>query len=197
MRRFITLLILLISASFVSFAMKDTEAWKGEKSIEQQYIVFKKGLNSWRGYYSLSEPQLNQFYKAISDTIAELKKEVIENESQVKVMLDELNSNIKETEEIQSKLTRSIQLENSISVLGVDVNRSVYSFSMYILIIGVLLISGLLFLLYKRSNRITQRTKKDLEELKEEFELHKKNSLDRYVKMNIELTKTRFELNKK
>lgn len=68
---------------------------------------------------------------------------------------------------------------------------------MYLLIIGVLLVAGLLFLLYKRSNRITSNTKKDYEDLKEEFEIHKKNALDRYVKINTELTKARMDLNRR
>jgi hypothetical protein len=41
------------------------------------------------------------------------------------------------------------------------------------------------------------RTKKEYDELKEEYGVHKKNALDRYTKMNMELLKTRLELNKK
>jgi len=197
MKRFITLLILLSSISLMSFAKKDINAWKSEKSLDQQFTVFKNNLNYWSGSYFLNEVQINEFYNALRDSIAVYEKEVTKSKNQLTVAQSELSAKIKETEEIQKKLNRSIQLENSIAVLGVDVNKSVYTLSIFILIIGVVLISGLLFLLYKRSNKITQRTKTDYNELKEEFEIHKKNALDRYVKMNIELNKTRFELNKR
>lgn len=197
MKRFTVLLVLLVSLSLISLANKDIDAWKSEKTMNQQFDVFKKNLKYWNGSYFLNELQLNQFYNALRDSAIVFEKEVTESKNQLIALQNELNAKIKETEEIQKKLDRSIQLENSISILGVDINKRVYSLSMYILIIGVLIISGLLILLYIRSNKITQRTKNDFEELKEEFELHKKNALDRYVKMNIELTKARFELNKK
>jgi hypothetical protein len=197
MKRFTVLLVLLVSLSLISLANKDIDAWKSEKTMNQQFDVFKKNLKYWNGSYFLNELQLNQFYNALRDSAAMFEKEVTESKKQLIALQNELNSKIKETEEIQKKLDRSIQLENSISILGVDINKRVYSLSICILIIGVLIISGLLILLYIRSNKITQRTKNDFEELKEEFELHKKNALDRYVKMNIELTKARFELNKK
>lgn len=197
MKRFTVLLILMVSVSLISFAKKDIDAWKSANNLEEQFTVFKENLNFWNGSYFLKELQLNQFYSALRDSIAVYEKQVTKSMDQVKELRDELNSKIKETQEIQSKLDRSLQLENSISVFGVDVNKSVYSTSMYLLIIGVLLVAGLLFLLYKRSNRITLNTKKDYEDLKEEFEIHKKNALDRYVKINTELTKARMDLNRR
>jgi len=197
MKRILTLLILLISISLISFAEKDINAWKSEKNLDQQFTVFKNNLNFWSGSYFLTENQINQFYNALRDSIGVYEKEVTNSKNQLILVQSELNAKIKETDEIQKKLNRSIQLENSINVVGVDVNKGAYTLSIYILIIGVLLMCGLLFLLYRRSNKITRQTKVDYNELKEEYELHKKNALERYVKMNIELTKTRFELNKK
>ncbi len=197
MKKITVLLILLGSLSLISFAEKDVNLWKSEKNLEQQFTVFKNNLNFWNGSYFLNEQQLNQFYSALRDSIAVYEKQVTVSNNQANAMREELNSRIKETEEIQSKLKRSNELENSISVFGADVNKSVYSTSMYALIIGVLLICALLFLLYKRSNKITVNTKKDYQELKEEFEIHKKNALDRYVKINTELTRARMDLNRK
>lgn len=197
MKKITVLLILLGSLSLISFAEKDVNLWKSEKNLEQQFTVFKNNLNYWNGSYFLNEQQLNQFYSALRDSIAVYEKQVTVSNNQANAMREELNSRIKETEEIQSKLKRSNELENSISVFGADVNKSVYSTSMYALIIGVLLICALLFLLYKRSNKITVNTKKDYQELKEEFEIHKKNALDRYVKINTELTRARMDLNRK
>lgn len=197
MKKITVLLILLGSLSLISFAEKDVNLWKSEKNLEQQFTVFKNNLNYWNGSYFLNEQQLNQFYSALRDSIAVYEKQVTESNNQTNAMRDELNSRIKETEEIQSKLKRSNELENSISVFGVDVNKSVYSTSMYVLIIAVLLICALLFLLYKRSNKITVNTKMDYQELKEEFEKHKKNALDRYVKINTELTRARMDLKRK
>ena len=197
MKRFTLLLFLLISISFISFAKKDINAWKKEKTLNQQYVVFKKNLNYWSGSYFLKETQLNEFYSALTDSISLLQKEVLENKNQISLLQNELNTKIKEAEKIQTELNESIKQVNSIQVFGMNVNKTVYSLFMYLFILGVLVVAGMVFLLYKRSISVTRLTKIEFAELKEEFEIHKKNSLDRYTKMNMELHKTRMALNKK
>ncbi len=197
MTRFTLLLILLISIASTSFAKKDINAWKKEKTLNQQYVVFKENLNFWNGSYFLKEAQLTQFFSAVTDSIAVLEKEVLDNKNQIVSLQNELNTKIKEVGKIQAELNASIKRVNSITIFGMNINKSVYSLIMYLFILGVLMLTGMVFLLYKRSNKITRYTKNEFNELKEEFEMHKKNSLDRYTKMNMELHKTRMALNKK
>ncbi len=197
MTRFTLLLILLISVTSISFAKKDVNAWKKEKTLNQQYVVFKKNLNYWSGSYFLKETQLTEFYNALTDSISVLQKEVLDNKDQMFSLQNELKAKIEEVEKIQTELNESMKQVNSIRVFGMIVNKTVYSLTMYLFILGVLVLAGMVFLLYKRSNKITRYTKNEFNELKEEFETHKKNSLDRYTKMNMELHKTRMALNKK
>ena len=197
MKRFTLLLFLLIFTTLLSFAKKDVNAWKNEKNLNQQYSVFKKNLNFWNDSYFLTEYQLNQFYNALRDSITVFENEVLDNKSNILLLQNELNEKTQETEKIQTELDGSIKRENSIRVFGMNINKTGYSLTMYLVILGVLALAGIVFLLYKRSNNITRHTKKEFNELKEEFEIHKKNSLDRYTKMNMELHKTRMALNKK
>ena len=197
MTRFTLLLILLISVTSTSFAKKDINAWKKEKTLDQQYVVFKENLNFWNGSYFLKDAQLTQFFSAVTDSIAVIEKEVLDNKNQVSLLQNELNTKIEEVGKIQAELNATIKRVNSITVFGMNINKSVYSLFMYLFILGVLVLAGMIFLLYKRSNKITRYTKNEFNELKEEFETHKKNSLDRYTKMNMELHKTRMALNKK
>jgi len=197
MKRIAILFILLITVSFSLFAQKNTKAWKSEPNLEQQFEVFKKNVNFWSGSYFMKPQQIDEFHGSLMDSIAVLEKTVAEDLSQIVTLQKELNINRIQTEEIQAKLDESIKLQNSITVLGMDINKNLYSFTMYAFILGVLVLAGIVFMLFKRSNSITARTKREYEELKEEFEIHKKNSLDRYTKMNMELHKTRMELQKK
>jgi len=197
MKRITILIILLLTVSFSLFAQKNTNAWKSEPNLEQQFEVFKKNVNFWSGSYFMKPQQIDEFQGAIMDSVAVLEKTVADNLSQIGSLQKDLKTNRIQTEEIQEKLDESIKLQNSITVLGMNINKSVYSLTMYAFILGVLVLAVIVFLLFKRSNSITVRTKKEYEELKEEFEIHKKNSLDRYTKMNMELHKTRMELQKK
>ncbi len=197
MKKFILLFILTVSVSSVSFAKKNINAWKNEKNLNNQFSVFKKNLNFWDGNFFLKEVQLNQFYNAMYDSITVLRNELTESKSQILSLQNELKAKTEETKEIQENFKGAIKRENSITVFGMSINKTAYSLFMYLFILGILVLSGIVFLLYKRSLAITRYTKNEYKELKEEFEVHKKNSLDRYTKMNMELHKTRMALNKK
>ena len=197
MKRFILLLILSVWVSSVSFAKKDINAWKSEKNLNNQFTVFKKNLNFWDGSYFLKEYQLNQFYKAVHDSVTVLHKELSGSKNQILSLQKELKSKIEETEKTQTELEDAIKRENSITVFGMSINKTAYSMFMYLFILGVLVLAGIVFLLYKRSLAITRYTKNEFKELKEEFEIHKKNALNRYTKINMQLHKTRMALEKK
>jgi chromosome segregation ATPase len=197
MKKYIIFLILLVSISLSSFAKRDINAWKSEKNLKQQYIVFKENLNFWNGSYFLNEQQLDEFYSALTDSIKVLENEVSDKANQVKSLQDELNSTNQQLENTKVELNTSIKNQNAIEVFGQKINKSIYTFFMYMFILALLVFLGILFLLYKRSNSVTARTKKDYNELKEEFEIHKKNALERYTKINMELHHTRLNLKKK
>lgn len=198
MKRFAVLIILVVLVVFSSFAQKkNVNAWKGEPDLEKQFEAFKKNANFWSGSYFVKPEQLNQFHKAISDSVQLLETTIAEDRSQIVLLKDELELNKVTTVELQTKLDESIKLQNAITVFGLDIEKTTYAVILYSIILGLLAVAGVVFMLFKRSNSITVKTKKEHAELKEEFETHKKSALDRYTKMNMELHKTRMELNKR
>jgi Tfp pilus assembly protein PilO len=112
-----------------------------------------------------------------------------------------LNAKIAEQDkrnaDTEEKLAKSTKLQNSISLLGINVEKHVYSVILFLIIAGVLVLAGFVFMLYKKSVSTTRTLKKDYEELKEEYEAHKKSALERYTQTNMELHRTRLELQKK
>jgi len=196
MKNFILLLILLVSISLSSFA-KDTNVWKKEKSLEQQYNVFKDNLNFWNGNYFLDEKQLNEFYGAFNDSVRVLENRISDKTKAINALQNELNTANTALENTKAELDNSIKTKNVITVFGQNIDKSIYTLFMSMLILALLVFLATLFLLYKRSNKVTTRTKKEYDEIKEEFEIHKKNALDRYVKINMELHHTQMKLNKK
>lgn len=198
MKRFAVLFIIVVFVCSNSFAQKkDINAWKNENTLEQQFEVFKKNVNFWNGSYFMEPDQLAQFYEALTDSVMVLEKTVVVNSKQISSLQNELKTNSAQTEELQVKLDESIKHQNAITVFGMHIEKTTYAIILYSIIIGLLVITAVVFMLFKRSNSITVSSKKEYAELKEEFETHKKSALDRYTKMNMELHKTRLELNKK
>jgi hypothetical protein len=196
MKKFVLIAIVLISISVTSLA-KDVNAWKNEQTLEQQYTVFKENLNFWNGNYFLSGNQLDAFFGATSDSIRGLETQLEASYGKINEQKSELAAKQKLIDETQANLDESKKLQNSITVLGLNINKSLYSTVMYLLILGVLVLAGFMYLLFRKGHKVTRQTQKEYDELKEEYEQHKKTSLDRYTKINMELHKTRLELQKK
>ena len=188
--------VVLVLVVFNTFAKKDVNAWKQEQSLASQYEVFKENLNFWNGSYFLKEVQLDDLYNALTDTIEVLGKSAEQKDAKIRDLNSEISSKAAQMNTLQEELDESLKLQNSIVFLGMKIDKSAYSVTMYLFIAGVLVLAGFVFLLYKRSLSVMRRTKKDYEELKEEYETHKKNALERYTKMNMELHQTRLELKK-
>lgn len=196
MKRILAITVVLISLTQIAFA-KDINAWKQESNLENQYRVFKENLNFWNGNYFMNENQLDDFYGALSDTVSGLEQQLAQGQAKIDQQKQELADKQALIDETQGKLDESKMLQDSISVLGLNINKTVYSTVMYLFILGVLVLAGFIYMLFKRSNKLTRETKKEFNELKAEYEDHKKQALDRYTKINMELHKTRMELQKK
>lgn len=194
MKQIIILPFFLVCLSVAVFAQKDINAWKSETNLEQQYEVFKENLNFWDGKYFMTGSQLDAFYNALSDSVTDLENEIATKANRINSLEEELAQTNRNLEDTRSELDTSIENRNSITILGLDMGKGAYTLTMTVIIIALLALLGFLFMLYKRSHNVTAKTKKDYEDLKQEFETHKKNALDRYTKINTELHHTRMKL---
>jgi uncharacterized protein YbjQ (UPF0145 family) len=71
--------------------------------------------------------------------------------------------------------------------LGAEIGKGAYNSAMWGLVFGLIVLSVVLFLMFKRSHSITNETKHRLNEVEEEFETHRKSALKREQKLAREL----------
>ncbi|HBE42527.1 MAG TPA: hypothetical protein DDW27_15265, partial [Bacteroidales bacterium] len=71
-------------------------------------------------------------------------------------------------------------------VLGMDVNKYAYNSVMWIIIAGLVTLLVIVFLTLKSNLSVTRNTKKDLEDLKTEFEAYRKQSREAREKMSMD-----------
>jgi uncharacterized membrane-anchored protein YhcB (DUF1043 family) len=84
---------------------------------------------------------------------------------------------MKVTKEELKEMSRT---KNSISVIGIKIEKTVYNTIMWMIVAGLAFVLVIGFLTFKRNRRITLNTKKELKDLNEEFEAYrKKTRLDR------------------
>ncbi|MEN8136899.1 MAG: hypothetical protein ABFR62_00515 [Bacteroidota bacterium] len=196
MRRVAAFVLIMMTLSISAFAKKDINAWKKEVKIEEQFSVFKKNLNLWDGYLFFKEYQINEFYKALNDTISNLENTIVsdrETISNLETTITSLNADLKST---QGNLDESLTREDSFSTMGLQISKGSFATIMYVTAIVLLILVGVFFFLYKQSYQITREAKDKFEDLEKEFDAHKKNNLERFTKLNRELHDAKMKLGK-
>lgn len=183
----LTIMVILITFSLSTYAKRDIEAWKKETKLEKQFSVFKSNLNIWQDYMSFKEYQINDLFSAVNDTIKNFESKIATDSKTIddlNATISKLNSDLSNT---QTKLDESLTREDSFSTLGIDISKGKFASVMYSISALLLILSGVLFFLYKQSHSVTKEAKEKFEDLDNEFEEYKKSNLERVTKLNREL----------
>jgi Skp family chaperone for outer membrane proteins len=184
------LLILLTSMLAVPIWAQDTAPQTGsltEGTISSQFDHLLKISNNYQDYKVIKKTHLDQIRANVMDSINVFKKELgtiqadlVEKENKIK----SLEAGVSET---QKRLDSAEAAVDSFEFLGLQIHKSTYANMMWA-IVG-LLTAGLLFFLFKysQSHQVIAKAQKDLAETMEEFEQHRKNTLERERKLKREL----------
>jgi len=139
-------------------------------TINEQLKYLDERTRIYENYRAIREDMFRTINRNITDTLAKEKNRINELTLKTAALTTQIDSLNKSLETSGNKLTSALSTKNSIGVLGMEVNKTVYNTVMWIILAALLflLIAG--YLTFQRNRVITVRTKKDLEDLKEEFE---------------------------
>lgn len=184
------LLILLTSVLAVPIWAQDSPQQTGSLTggtISSQFDHLLKISNNYQDYKVIKKTHMDQIRASVLDSINVIKKELgtiqadlVEKENKIKA----LEAGVSDT---QQRLESAEAAVDNFEFMGVPIYKSTYSNMMWA-IVGLLTI-GLLFFLFKysQSHKVIAKAQKDLAETMEEFEQHRKNTLDRERKLKREL----------
>ncbi len=156
-------------------------------TIADQFQFITTRSNSYQNYKVIKRDWLNTIKAHVVDSLNTFKKELANERLQVGTQKDEinaLNTKLTKANETISSLERE---KSSVSFLGMQMNKAAYKGLVWTIIAGLL--GTLLFFIYRfrNSNLVTVATRKNLEEVQEEFESYKKRALEREQKVRREL----------
>ena len=136
----------------------------------------------------------NDFRAIRDDIFLKMKANVLDSLNVAKLEIATLNSKLTESsfqiETLNSDLSRSkndrdeaIRNKDSLSFLGIQLNKALYNIIMWFIILGFAVLAIILFLLFKRTHVVTVQTKRQLEEIQEQFEAHRTSSREKHEKL--------------
>jgi len=155
-------------------------------SIDGQIKYLEEKTRIYENYRAIREDMFQKINRNIRDTLRADRNKINEMNiltSALKINYDSLNLILENTTANLNEMTAT---KNSISVLGMEINKTAYNTIMWS-ITGVLLaVLALGFLAFRRNLFTTIRTGKELKDLREEFETYRQTTRIAREKMQMD-----------
>lgn len=184
MKTFLIAILLLTNTLVFS---QDTEETVYKNYIENQFDNIYRTSTTYQIYKVISKEKYQQLKSNVLDSLKSSKKIITEKEA----LLKSERSTILETKNKLSKLKLDLEeankKENSIAIFGMQVSKISYNLTIWSIIIILLLALSYFIFKFFRSNVLTKEAQNNLLDVEQEFEKHKKKSLERDQKLRRQL----------
>jgi len=156
-------------------------------TIPSQFDYIYRVSNNFQEYEVVKKSNLEQLKANVLDSIRTMSKEV----SDLKMLMSTLDDSVvivKEllAAEIEQK-NQAIADRDNFSFLGMGIQKTAYSSMMWVLVMILAVALSFFAMQYFRSSSKISKAEKDLLDVQEEFEQHRKNTLERERKLKREL----------
>jgi tRNA threonylcarbamoyladenosine modification (KEOPS) complex Cgi121 subunit len=149
-------------------------------TFQEQMNYLEEKTRIYEDYRAIREDMFQRIKNNAIDSLTKAKNKIsgfMALTGNLNVRIDSLNSNLNAT---KMELAETYRTKNAISILGIKMEKTLYNTIMWIIVAGLAFLLVIGFLAFKRNRTITLTTKKELKELREEFEAYrKKTRLDR------------------
>lgn len=157
-------------------------------------VLDSASLESQLDYVHEHTRVYNNFRAIREDIFLKMKGNVIDSLEEQKLLVAQLNSRVSERnfqiETLNTDLTRTqierdeaIRNKDSLSILGIQMNKAIYNSVMWFIVLGLAVLAGIMLVLFKRAHLVTSQVKHELETTQEEFMEYRKNSREKYEKL--------------
>jgi hypothetical protein len=186
MSRFCIITLIILAGAFRSYSQNATPDVFKQGTLSEQIQYLNERTRIYENYRAIREDMFQIASKNLLDSVAKAKNTINELTGQTGILGDRIDSLNKSLEAATHKLDIATSTKDSIHVLGLEVNKVTYNSVMWTLLASLVFLLIVGYLSFRRNRVITVRTRKDLEELKEEFEAYRQ-------KVRIEREKTNLE----
>lgn len=189
-----TLLTLIVFLAFSITYAQETQNKDDEKlsltegTLDNQFDYVIKESNDWhRDYKVIKTNWLRTLKSHTLDSLKIYKVDISQKQTVIDSQANEIASLKSNLTATQSSLDETRAEKDNMSLFGLQMSKTGYSLVMWT-IIGLLFALLLMFIFkFKNSNAVTKQAKKTLAETEEEFEEHRRNSLEREQKVRRQL----------
>ncbi len=157
-----------------------------EGTIEEQLKYIEAHTRVYDNFRAVREDIFQKISKNTIDSLTKTQNKIRALVASNKGLNDRIDS-LKKAQEVSDKnLSEVTRTKESLNVLGMQVNKKSYNSVMWTLV-GILVVVLLIgYLTFRQNRNITIRTRKDLNDLKDEYEKYQKKTRLEREKMTID-----------
>ncbi|NVJ87194.1 MAG: hypothetical protein HWE15_12860 [Algoriphagus sp.] len=181
------LCLFLISISLSAQSTSEEQGSLQSGTIDSQFDYLYRVSNNYQEYKVVRRSYLDQLKSNILDSIQTMRGEVLEMKQEVQSRQDSIQSIQAVLNQTEAEKQEAIAAKDNFTFLGLGIHKAVYSTFMWILVGALAVALAFFSFKYFRSFSKIKRAEKDLMDLQEEFEQHRKNTLERERKLKREL----------
>ena len=179
----LAVLALLFQPISVTYAQEESS----DKTLNGQFQEMLDKSNTYTDYKVIKKTRLNTYSRAVRDSVSSYRSEINGLKTEVAEQKSQISSLDRKITELEQKLEESESLRESLSFLGIQLNKATYHIIVWVIIAALVVFGVFAYSSFMRSNKVTANTKKEYKQLEQEFEDHKKRSHERQIKMGREL----------
>lgn len=184
--RSVLILITIFNTSNIIYCQSTIPEILEKGTLEEQLNYLEERTRIYEDYRAIREDMFQLVKKNSIDSLSSGKSRInslIGRNNNLSSEIDSLNNTLSLT---RNDLDEAVRTKNSIRLLGMNLNKFAYNTIMWIITgaLCFLLVSG--FLAFRRNISVTSETKKELEDLKNEFEEYRNKSRIEREKMSLD-----------
>jgi len=158
-----------------------------QDTLNVKYQDMIRTTETFNQFKVIPRTTIDAFWSEVVDSLTQNATEIKSLKSEVSVQKDSLKRLSSTKRSLQGRLDESLNQKDSIRFLGMDLSKTTYHIIVWGIIIAVAILAVVFYLMFIKGNRVTTRSKKELEELQVEFEEHKNKARESQVKLKREL----------
>lgn len=167
-------------------------------TINNQFEYVLKKSGNFRGtngqmYEAVNRNMLETLQAHTNDSLKTLRKDLADTQTIVNTQAKEITDLKANLTNTQENLDATNKEKNNMALFGMQMSKSSYNVLMWSIIAALLALLLLFIYKFKNSNAVTKEAKKNLAEIEEEFDEHRRTALEREQKVRRQLQD---ELNK-
>ena len=168
---------------FTSFSLTAQEA----VSLENQFDNLYRKSTSYKSYKVINKQQFLTLKKSVVDIINTSKEEYTKVDNQLKNNKEKTARLQEEITTLKTNLQGINQQKDSISLFGIQLNKTTYNLILWGLIVALLLGLGYFVFKFTNSNVLTEEAQQQLTSVEHEFDVFRKKSIEREQKLRRQL----------